>query len=154
MEILETDDGPRVRNLMDYGTALGRRFRALKLWAILRYFGAEGIRARLREHLRLAQLLAGWIDDSRDFERVAEVPFSTVCFRYAPPGEANTRRLDALNQAIHDRVNGDGAFFINTIPLRSRQVLRVAIGNLHQNETTVRALWAAIRAAAASAYES
>jgi aromatic-L-amino-acid decarboxylase len=154
MEILEADDGPRVRNLMDYGTALGRRFRALKLWAILRYFGAEGIRARLREHLRLAQLFAGWIDASHDFERVAEVPFSTVCFRYAPPGEVNARRLDALNQAIHDRVNSEGAFFINAIPLRGRQILRVAIGNLHQDEATVRALWAAIRAAAASAYES
>ena len=95
-----------------------------------------------------AQLLAGWIDASPDFERLAEVPFSTICFRYAPDGESDAERLDALNLSIHDRINGDGTFFINSITLHGQRILRVAIGNLHQNEATVRALWEAICAAA------
>ena len=66
---------------MDTGIQLGRRFRALKLWMVLRYFGAEGIRARLAEHMRLAQLFASWVDADPHFERVAPVPFSVVCFR-------------------------------------------------------------------------
>ena len=69
---------------MDTGIQLGRRFRALKLWMVLRYFGAEGIRARLAEHIRLAQLFASWVDADPDFERVAPVPFSVVCFRAKP----------------------------------------------------------------------
>src|SRR5919109_2782506 len=75
-DYLKTPEAPAVRNLMDTGIQLGRRFRALKLWMILRHFGAEGLRQRLAEHMRLAQLFARWIDDSDDFERTAPVPFS------------------------------------------------------------------------------
>src|SRR5947209_382109 len=73
--------GEEVPNLMDYGVSLGRRFRSLKLWMILRYFGHEGLAARIHEHIRLAQLFAQWVDDSPDFERTALTPFSTICFR-------------------------------------------------------------------------
>src|SRR5437588_2439401 len=78
-----TEDVP---NLMDYGTSLGRRFRSLKLWMILRYFGQEGLAARIHEHVRLGQLFARWVDESADFERMAPTPFSTVCFRPDPQG--------------------------------------------------------------------
>ena len=85
-DYLATPEAGRVRNLMDTGVQLGRRFRALKLWAVLRYFGAAGIRARLAEHMRLARLFADWVDASADFERLAPVPLSVVCFRARPRG--------------------------------------------------------------------
>ena len=83
-EYLRTPDA--ARNLMDTGVQLGRRFRSLKLWMILRYFGAEGVRDRLREHIELAQQFAGWVDAHPDFERLAPAPFSVVCFRAKPAG--------------------------------------------------------------------
>src|SRR6266567_6315949 len=73
-------------NLMDYGTSLGRRFRSLKLWMIMRYFGQEGLAARIREHNCLGQLIAEWVDTSSDFERMAPTPFSVVCLRAHPTG--------------------------------------------------------------------
>ena len=85
---------------MDTGIQLGRRFRALKLWMILRHFGAEGLRAHLAEHMRLARLFASWVDASDRFERAAPVPFSVVCFRLRGGGDAtrtNARVLDAVN---------------------------------------------------------
>src|SRR5437868_894908 len=86
--------GEDVPNLMDYGTSLGRRFRSLKLWLIMRYFGQEGLAARIREHNRLSQLVAGWIDESPNFERMAPTPFSTVCFRAHPQGMDDEEQLD------------------------------------------------------------
>ena len=85
-EYLRTTETAPVKNLMDTGVQLGRRFRALKLWMVLRYFGAEGIRARLSEHCRLARLFASWVDADPLFTRMADVPFSVVCFRCAPSG--------------------------------------------------------------------
>ena len=93
-EYLKTSDGD-VKNLMDTGVQLGRRFRALKLWGVLRYFGAEGIRARLAEHVRLAQLFASWVDADPDFERVAPAPFSVVCFRAKGPDSSTSRSSNA-----------------------------------------------------------
>ena len=125
---------------MDYGTSLGRRFRALKLWMVLRYFGAEGVRARLREHLRLTGLLVKWIDASPHFERVAPAPFSTVCFRYAPPGRP-AEHLDELNERLLQRLNASGEVYLSHTRLHGRLVLRVAIGNLRTTERHVRRLW-------------
>jgi aromatic-L-amino-acid/L-tryptophan decarboxylase len=132
--------GASPRNLMDYGTSLGRRFRALKLWMVLRYFGAEGIRARLREHLRLTGLLVKWIDASPHFERVAPAPFSTVCFRYAPPGRPR-EHLDELNERLLERLNASGEVYLSHTRLHGQFVLRVAIGNLRTTEIHVRRLW-------------
>jgi aromatic-L-amino-acid decarboxylase len=128
------------RNLMDYGTSLGRRFRALKLWMVLRYFGAEGVRARLREHLRLTGLLVKWIDASPHFERVAPAPFSTVCFRYAPSGRP-PQHLDELNERLLQRLNASGEVYLSHTRLHGQFVLRVAIGNLRTTEVHVRRLW-------------
>jgi aromatic-L-amino-acid decarboxylase len=140
-EYLQTPGSPEARNLMDYGTSLGRRFRALKLWMILRYFGAEGIRARLREHLRLTALLTSWIDESPHFERMAPVPFSTVCFRYQPPGEHSPEQVDELNERLLARLNATGEVYLSHTKLHDRFVLRAAIGNLRTTEVQVRRLW-------------
>jgi aromatic-L-amino-acid decarboxylase len=141
-EYLRTVEAAPVRNLMDTGVQLGRRFRALKLWMILRYFGAEGIRARLAEHMRLARLFAGWVDDHPDFERLAPVPFSVVCFRAKPRGrEWSEDALESLNQAILDAVNASGEVFLSHTKLDGRFSLRMAVGNLRTTQQHVRRAW-------------
>jgi len=138
-EYLTTIEAAPVRNLMDTGIQLGRRFRALKLWMVMRHFGADGLRARLAEHMRLAQLFASWVDASADFELLAPVPLSVVCFRANPAmsmGEA-----DILNERILESVNATGGIFISHTRLNGRYTLRLAIGNLHTTETHVRCAW-------------
>jgi aromatic-L-amino-acid/L-tryptophan decarboxylase len=143
-EYLKTIEAAPVRNLMDTGVQLGRRFRALKLWMVMRHFGADGIRARLAEHMRLARLFASWVDASPDFERLAPVPFSVVCFRAAPHG-APCGVLDFLNERVLDGVNASGEIFISHTRLRGQYALRLAIGNLHTTETHVRRAWQLIQ---------
>jgi aromatic-L-amino-acid/L-tryptophan decarboxylase len=134
-EYLKTSEGDAgVRNLMDTGIQLGRRFRALKLWMILRHFGAEGLRAHLAEHMRLARRFADWVDASDRFERVAPVPFSVVCFRLRDASDdAHARLLDA--------VNASGEVFLSHTKLDGRYVLRLAIGNLQTTERHVARAW-------------
>lgn len=132
------EDAP---NLMDYGTSLGRRFRSLKLWMVLRYFGQEGLAARIHEHCRLAQLLASWIDDSADFERLAPTPFSTVCFRAHPIALDDEAQLEALNERIVNHVNATGHFFLSHTKLNGKYTIRIAIGNLRTTEQEVKAIW-------------
>jgi len=148
---LQTSVSDQVVNLMDYGTSLGRRFRALKLWMILRYFGQEGLIARLREHNRLAQVFAGWVDAASEFERLAPVPFSTVCFRYHPLSESDEARLDTLNERLMESVNASGEIFISHTKLRGRFTLRCAIGNIRTTERHVLRLWELLQEGAARA---
>ena len=139
-DYLKTPDA--ARNLMDTGIQLGRRFRALKLWMILRYFGAAGVRDRLRHHIDLAREFAGWVDAHPDFERLAPAPFSVVCFRAKPAGREWTEAdLTRLNESILARVNESGEIFISHTVLRGRFTLRVAIGNLQTTVRHVRRAW-------------
>jgi len=149
-EYLRTPEMDQAPQLMDYGLALGRRFRALKLWFVLRYFGTEGIRARIREHLRLASGFAARVDQAADWELCAPVPFSTVVFRYAPAGGEPDREagLDVLNLAILDEVNASGEVFLSHTRLNGRLVLRVAIGHLNTGETHLARLWTLLQEAA------
>jgi aromatic-L-amino-acid decarboxylase len=145
-EYLRTAEGSRgVRNLMDTGVQLGRRFRALKLWMVLRHFGAEGIRTVLREHIRLAQLFASWVDADEDFERVAPVPFSVVCFRARPRMPATAADIDGFNARLLDAVNANGDVFLSHTRLDDRLVLRLAIGHLRTTEHHVSRAWALLR---------
>jgi aromatic-L-amino-acid decarboxylase len=131
----------KVYNLMDYGTSLGRRFRALKLWMIMRYFGQEGLATRVREHVRLGQLFARWVGESPNFEQMAPAPFSTVCFRAHPRGMDDEAELEAFNEHIMNRINADGRFFLSHTKLRGKFTIRVAIGNLRTTEKNIRDLW-------------
>jgi aromatic-L-amino-acid decarboxylase len=140
-EYLKTVEAAPVRNLMDTGIQLGRRFRALKLWMVLRHFGADGLRACLAEHIRLAQRFAGWVDASPDFERAAPAPFSVVCFR--------ARGSDELNESLLEAVNSSGEVFLSHTRLDARFTLRLAIGNLHTRETHVARAWDLLRQHAA-----
>jgi aromatic-L-amino-acid decarboxylase len=141
-EYLRTAEGDRVKNLMDTGVQLGRRFRALKLWMILRHFGAEGVRTALARHIAMARAFASWVDESPDFERVAPVPFSVVCFRARPRGAALTpAELDAFNERLMASVNATGEIFISHTKIGGAVVLRLAIGNLRTTEAHVRRAW-------------
>jgi aromatic-L-amino-acid decarboxylase len=145
-DFLQTPEGRAgTRNLMDTGIQLGRRFRALKLWMVLRHFGAAGLRAIYEEHLRLAALFARWVDEDADFERLAPVPFSVVCFRARPAGAHAERDLDALNERLLDAVNRSGEVFLSHTRLRGRMALRLAIGHLRTTEEHVARAWWLLR---------
>jgi aromatic-L-amino-acid decarboxylase len=146
-EYLRTDVEGGARNLMDYGVALGRRFRALKLWFVLRYFGAEGIRSRLREHVRLARGLAERVRAEPGWELAAPVSFALVVARYAPPG-VQPEAQDRLNHAIVERVNRTGEAFVNHTVLGGRVALRVAIGNIRTTPAEVERVGALLLKAA------
>ncbi len=140
-EYLRTGVGEGAHNLMDYGISMGRRFRALKFWFVVRAFGVNGLQARIREHLRLGQLLAQWVDDHPDFERMAPTPFSTVCFRAHPRGENAEDRLNPLNEKLLERINASGRAFLSHTKLNGKYALRCAIGNLRTTEERLRETW-------------
>jgi aromatic-L-amino-acid decarboxylase len=146
-EYLRTDD-EGVTNLMDYGLQLGRRFRALKLWMVIRAFGVSGLRDRIRYHCALAEELAGWLRAEPGFEVVAPVPFSVVCFRYAR-GTGSPEDDDRLNERLMAEVNAAGPVFLSHTKLRGRLVLRIAIGNLRTTREHVKRAWELLRKAAA-----
>ena len=151
-DYLATPEAGQVRNLMDTGLQLGRRFRALKLWAVLRYFGAAGLRARLAEHMRLARLFAGWVDGSDDFERLAPAPLSVVCFRARPRKLAGGDRddlLDRLNAQVLEAVNASGEVFLSHTRINGRFALRLAIGHVRTAERHVARAWTLLQDAAA-----
>jgi aromatic-L-amino-acid decarboxylase len=131
-------------NLMDYSFQLGRRFRALKLWWVLRSFGVRGIRRRIAEHIRLAGLFASWVEGDPDFEILAPRPFSVVCFRARWSG-LSEQDLDAANQRLLDQVNATGKVFLSHTRLQGRYALRLAIGNLRTRERHVRLAWDLLR---------
>ena len=135
-----------VRNGADYGVQLGRRFRSLKFWMILRYFGHDGLAARIREHCRLATLFASWVADSPDWELLAPVPLSVVCFRARTFKDGETdderaARLDALNERIMHAANSTGSLFISHTRLHDKFTLRLAVGNIRTTEEHVRRAW-------------
>ena len=126
-EYLTTSEAPEVRNLMDTGVQLGRRFRSLKLWFVLRYFGAEGMRSRIAEHLRLAQVLAGWVDADPGYERLAPVPMSVVCFRACPAslqGNAGRTEWPERAAAASSECNREGVPFAHEAARRLRAARR------------------------------
>jgi len=141
-EYLRTEE--EAVNFMDYTIQLGRRFRALKLWMVLRAFGACGLREMIRRHIALAQEFAAWVDDDPDFERVAPVPFSTVCFRARPRGVAE-EELDSLNERLLEAVNASGEAYLSHTRLRGRFVLRLAIGHLRTERRHVERCWKLLR---------
>jgi aromatic-L-amino-acid decarboxylase len=135
-EYLRTSDTAEV-SLMDYSPVLGRRFRALKLWAVLRCYGREGLQRVIREHVRLATLFEGWVRAEPGWEICAPRTFSVVCFR--------RRGSDEDNAALLERVNRTGEAFLSSTRLDGRTVLRLAIGNARTTEADVRRAWEVLR---------
>jgi aromatic-L-amino-acid decarboxylase len=145
-EYLRTPEQEQVRSGSDYGVQLGRRFRALKLWLVIRYFGHEGLAARIREHCRLAQLFASWVAAAPDWELLAPVPLALVCFRACPRSETSeaegrNSRLNILNEAIMHGVNSTGRALLSHTKLHETLTLRMSIGNIRTTEKHVRQVW-------------
>lgn len=139
-EYLKTSDESTVKNGMDYGVQLGRRFRALKLWFVIRYFGREGMIARLREHCRLARLFESWINESRNFEMMAPVPFALVCFRIAPAGVPESE-LDELNETIMNEINSSGDAYLSHTKLNGKFTIRLSVGSIRVEERHLVKVW-------------
>jgi aromatic-L-amino-acid decarboxylase len=137
-----------VRDYNEFTPQLGRRFRALKLWIQLRWFGLAGLRERIECHIEMAAEFARWIDDAPDWERLAPVPFSTVCFRWNPGGLGD-EELGARNAAIMDAVNRTGEVFLSHTRLRGRFTIRLSVGNLRTERRHVERAWALLQDAAA-----
>jgi aromatic-L-amino-acid decarboxylase len=148
-DYLRTPEDGLAPNLMDYGVSLGRRFRALKLWMVLRAFGREGIVERLREHLRLAGLFRSWVEGDADFEVMAPTPLSVVCFRALFPGHDDAEH-DRLNDEVVEAVNATGDVFLSATKLRGRTALRLAVGNIRTEERHIRRAWELLGEAAAT----
>jgi len=143
-EYLRTDRDAEVENFMDYGIQLGRRFRALKLWFVLRYFGQKGIAERIRFHLRLAQSLAEKIGSHPDFQLMAPTPFSTICFRAHPETMKSQKELNTLNEKLLTEINGTRKVFLSHTKLNGDFVLRMAIGNLRTEQRHIDLAWSII----------
>jgi aromatic-L-amino-acid/L-tryptophan decarboxylase len=147
-EVLRGDTIEGEKNYMDYGIQLGRRFRALKAWVIWRSLGREGIVSRLREQIRLANLLAGWINSDDRFEVAAPVSMGVVCFRFvgsarrAVPTES---ALDKLNSAVVEQINASGRAYLTQTKLRGRTVLRIGLGNVLTTEEHLHKAWGLLR---------
>ena len=152
-------------NYMDYGVQLGRRFRALKAWVVWRAFGRAGIAARIRDHLRLANLLVDWIENDKRFELAAPVVMPVVCFRFVGPvagiADAGPRsataatannsesvresKIDRLNSEIVERINASGRVYLTQTKLHGRTVMRIGFGNILTTEQHLRNAWELIR---------
>ena len=137
-EYLKTNETQTVKNGMDYGIQLGRRFRALKLWFVMRYFGREGLQARLREHCRLARQFASWVEESENFEMMAPVPFALVCFRACPK---DVKDLDALNERIMNEINASGKAYLSHTKLNGKFTLRLSVGSIRVEERHLIKVW-------------
>lgn len=139
-EYLKTSDAWQVKNGMDYGVQLGRRFRSIKLWFVMRYFGREGLISRLREHCRLARVFAGWVEESDKWELLAPVPFALVCFRAAPAGLSEDE-INALNERIMNEINASGEAYLSHTKLDGKFTLRLSVGSIRVEERHIEKVW-------------
>jgi len=147
-EYLKTDLDRQVTNFRDWGIQLGRRFRALKLWFVLRHYGVKGVQELLREHLALAQEFKGWVEESPNFEVLAPVPLNTICFRFQPgkcsDDTLTPEDLERLNKTLLDEVNRSGRIFMTHTRLGGTFCLRLCIGQTQTRREHVAAAWEAL----------
>jgi aromatic-L-amino-acid decarboxylase len=147
-EYLKTAEGTRVRNYRDWGIQLGRRFRALKLWFVIRTYGVSGLQEMVRTHIELARSFAENVRETADFEILAPVPLATVCFRYHPGGIDDESRLNSLNTALMDRLNAGGRLYLTHTKLGGRVALRLVVGQTQVAQRHVAEAWSLITSTA------
>jgi len=143
-EYLKSNDDQKVKNYRDWGLQLGRRFRALKLWFVIRNFGVEGLQAKIRNHIMMAQELARTIDNSTEFELMAPVPLNVICFRYRPPDIDDTETINAVNEELLNHLNASGKLFVTHTRLNGLYVIRLVIGQTEVEERHVNDAWEVI----------
>lgn len=144
-EYLKTPEDERVKNYRDWGIQLGRRFRALKLWFVIRSFGVEGLQEKVRKHIALAQKLKEIIEQEEHFELLAPVPLNTLCFRFHPSYIDDKDKLNTLNSSLLDMINKSGELFITHTKLNEKFTLRMVIGNTHVEQRHVDEAWQLIK---------
>jgi aromatic-L-amino-acid decarboxylase len=150
-EYLKTREGSQVNNYRDWGVALGRRFRALKLWFVIRSFGASGLRAKVADHIRWAQDLAKEIDAEPDFQLLAPVPFGTICFHFKPKETAeDLEAVNTLNATLLETLNDTGKLYLTHTKLNGVYTLRLVIGQTNQTKEHIDTAWKLIRDTARS----
>jgi len=147
-EFLRTAHDPDVANFRDWGIQLGRRFRALKLWFVIRSYGVEGLRSMVRRHVALAREFAGWVEADSEFELLAPAPLGLVCFRYRPTGMVDGPALDGVNRELLAQVNASGRVFLTHTALGGRYAIRLAVGQRCTEREHVEEAWRLVRAAA------
>jgi aromatic-L-amino-acid decarboxylase len=149
-EYLRTiDRAAPTRDYNEYSPQLGRRFRALKLWMLIRWFGLEGLRRRIRHHVALARAFADRVDATPGWERLAPVPLSTVCFRHVPSATAGDEgALERHNAALMEAVNRTGEVFLSHTKLNGRFAIRLSVGNIRTEARHVERAWELLQAAA------
>lgn len=143
-EYLKTDQDNEVENLMDYGIQLGRRFRSLKLWFIIRYFGVDGLASRIKNHIALANEFKSWIEAEKDFELMAPVLFSTICFRYNPENKSE-HELNMLNENLLEKINASRKLFLSHTKLNGKFVIRLTIGSIRHERRHIEEAWRVIK---------
>ena len=144
-EYLKTSEDNQVNNYRDWGIALGRRFRALKLWFVIRTYGVRGLQAKIREHIRLAQEFVKWIENSDDFELLAPAPLNTVCFRFHPQKVNEIEALNQLNSTFLEKLNATGEVYLTHTKLNGKYTLRMVIGQTNVEQRHVEKAWQLIR---------
>jgi len=144
-EYLKTDEESNVINYMDYGIQLGRRFRSLKLWFVIRYFGVEGLQNIIREHLRLGEKFSDFIDHHPNFERLAPTQLSTICFRAVPNSSMDEHSVNELNKKLMDEINNTGKLFLSHTKLNSKFAIRLTISGIRTTEQHVLNAWELIK---------
>jgi len=152
-EYLKTSEESTVKNGMDYGIQLGRRFRSLKLWFVIRYFGRQGMITRLREHCRLARLFESWVNASDNFEMMTPVPFALVCFRacvsspHVSKDSVDETKLNVLNERIMNDINASGAAYLSHTKLNGKFTIRLSVGSIRVEERHLVKVWELLNAA-------
>ena len=144
-EYLKTDEESEVINYMDYGIQLGRKFRSLKLLFLIKYFGVEGLQKIIREHLRLGEMFADFIDRHPNFERLAPTPLSTVCFRAVPNSTMSENKLNNFNKSLMDGINSSGQIFLSHTKLNGKFTIRLSISGIRTTEKHLLEAWELIK---------
>jgi aromatic-L-amino-acid decarboxylase len=146
-EYLKTRTRGKVNDYRDWGVPLGRRFRSLKLWSVIRTFGVDGLRAKVRDHINIAHTLSQWISKEDDFEILAPVVICVVCFRFVPAGY-NVEQLNILNEKLNHRLNDSGKLYLSHTVLNGRYTLRMVTAQTNVTLSDVKKAWDLIKESA------
>jgi aromatic-L-amino-acid decarboxylase len=145
-EYLKTKEGTSVNNYRDWGVQLGRRFRALKLWFVIRNFGVKGLQQKVRNHLAWAADFAAWIEKDPEFEILAPAPLATVCFRFNP-GNTDEESLNEINKKLLDEINASEKVFLTHTSLNGKFTIRFVVGQTYSEKHHIEQAWQIIKAA-------
>jgi len=145
-EYLKTNEGTSVNNYRDWGIQLGRRFRALKLWFVIRSFGVKGLQEKIRNHLVWAADFASWVENDPDFELLAPAPLATVCFRMNP-GNLDNEKLNKLNKNLLEKINNTDKVFLTHTTLNGNYTIRFVVGQTRSEKQHIEEAWQIIKQA-------